>query len=412
MNVLNFFQDQWKSLLKMLPADFDLETTSRQSGALKRRRAVSSAETLLRLALVWGLGGLSLRATAAWAEMQQLAKLSDVALLKRLRQAAPWLGQLLAATLGLRLERAALEGSGVQRLRIVDATTVSRPGSRGTDHRIHLGLDLSTLSISSLEVTGPEGGESLSRYSVVAGDLFLADRGYAHRCGLWQIRQGGGDFLVRINWQNLPLQDADQQRLDLAALLGQIEGEEVLDLEVWTVPDSQRGIASVAARLIVARKPAAAAEKDRQRIQREASRHGRQADARTLLAADFCLLLSSVSRQQMPAARALELYRLRWQIEMTFKRLKGLLDLGHVPAKDPQLAQSYLFAKLLAALLLENLTQDFLAFSPSEAFGCAAARQSVENPADPVGRPGVRGAGPFKPPGVAAESLLVEAPRL
>ena len=412
MNALKFFQDQWKSLLKMLPADFDLETTSRQSGALKRRRAVSSAETLLRLALVWSLGGLSLRATAAWAQMQQLAELSDVALLKRLRRAAPWLGQLLAATLGLRLASAAVEGS-VRRLRIVDATTVSQPGSRGTDYRIHLGLEVSTLSISSLEVTGPEGGESLARFSVVPGDLFLADRGYAHRYGLWQIRQAGGDFLVRINWQNLPLQDAQQQRLDLAALLGQMPAEEeVLDLEVWTVPDSKRKIASMPARLIVARKPAVAAEKDRQRIQREASRQGRKADARTLLAAGFCLLLSSVSRQQMPAARALELYRLRWQIEMTFKRLKGLLDLGHVPAKDPDLAQSYLFAKLLAALLLENLTQDFLAFSPSEAFGCAAARQSVENPADPIGSPGVRGAGPFKPQGVAAESLLVAAPRL
>ena len=411
MNALNFFQNQWESLLKMLPADFDLQKTSRESGALTRRRAVNSAETLLRLALVWGLGGLSLRATAAWAQMQEVARLSDVALLKRLRQAAPWLGRLLGATLAQQLGVAPVEG-GRYRLRLVDATTVSQPGSRGTDHRIHLGLDLSRLSINSLEVTGPEGGETLARFTVAPGDLVLGDRGYSHRRGLSSVRQAGGDFLVRINWQNLPLEDAQQQRLDLAELLRQIQGEEVVDLEVRTMADTSRKIAAMPARLIVARKPEAAAERDRQKIRREASRKGRKADARTLLAAGFCLLLTSVSRQQMSAEKALELYRLRWQIEMTFKRLKGLLDLGHVPAKDPQLAQSYLFAKLLAALLLENLTRDFLAFSPSEALGSAKTRQSVENPADPAGSPGLRGVGPSKPLGADPESLRVGAPCL
>jgi Transposase DDE domain len=363
MNVSDILQDQWELLLSRLPENFDLETTLRQSGALKRRRAIGSAETFLRLALVWSLGGLSLRATAAWAEVRDLARLSDVALLKRLRKATTWLGQLLGAILAQRAGSTALEDCGY-RLRIVDATTASRPGSRGTDHRIHLGLDPRGLSISSLEVTGPEEGESLARFELQPGDLLLADRGYAHRRGLAWVRQAGADFLVRINWQNLPLQDEQQQRLDLAELLSQIRVAETVDLDVWTVADPVRKIASLPARLIVVRRPEKDAERERQRIHREASRKGRKADPRTLLAAGFFLLLTSVSRQDMPAAKALELYRLRWQIEMTFKRFKGLLDLGNVPAKDPQLAQSYLFAKLLAVLLLEDLTKDFLAFSP------------------------------------------------
>jgi hypothetical protein len=273
------------------------------------------------------------------------------------------LGQLLGATLAQRAGSESLEGCGY-RLRIVDATTASRPGSRGTDHRIHLGLDPSGLTINSLEVTGPEEGESLARFELKPGDLFVADRGYAHRRGLAWVRQSGGDFLVRINWQNLPLQDEQQQRLDLATLLSQVRGAEVVDLDVWTVADSARKIESLPARLIVVRKSDKDAERERKRVHREASRKGRKADPRTLLAAGFFLLLTSVPRQHIPAPKALELYRLRWQIEMTFKRFKGLLDLGRVPAKDPQLAQSYLLAKLLAVLLLEDLTKDFLAFSP------------------------------------------------
>jgi len=361
MDALSFFETQWECLLEMLPESFDLETTFRQSGALKRRRAIRCAGTLLRLALVWAVGGLSLRATAAWAQVQDLARLSDVALLKRLRQAGPWLGDLLTAVLGLRLEERALEGCRY-RVRLVDATTVSQPGSRGTDYRIHLGMDLSHLSINSLEVTDCKGGESLARFAVSAGDLIVADRGYSHRRGLSSVLAAGGDFLVRINGQNLPLEDVHQQRLEITELLQQIQGMEVLDLEVRTV--ASRQFPSLPARLIVARKPEEAAEKERRKILHEASRKGRQADPRSLLAASFVLLLVSVPRQQMTAEAALELYRLRWQIEMMFKRLKGLLDLGHVPVKDPQLAQIYILAKLLAALLLENLTRDFLAFSP------------------------------------------------
>jgi Transposase DDE domain len=379
MDLLSVLREQWKSLLQMLPRGLDLETTVRQSGCLQRRREIKDAETLLRLALVYGLSGLSLRGTAAWAQVQGVADLSDVALLKQLRQAACWLAQLLGAKLAERVEgwRAALPR--VYRLRIVDATTVSTPGSRGTDYRIHLGLDLSSLQIDRIELTGSHGGETFSRLALEPGELILADRGYAHRSGLVSVRQAGAEFLVRINWQNLPLQDAQQQRLDLIQLLEQIPKEEAVEFEVWTVADATRGLASLPARLIVQSKPEPAAEAERQRIRRAASRKGRQADARSLIAAGYFLVLTSVPPEALSASQALELYRLRWQIEMTFKRLKGLLCLGEVSIKDPRLVQSYLCAKLLAALMLEDLTQGFLAFSPCGT--SAQASQSVEDPA-------------------------------
>lgn len=123
MNASTFLQDHWESLLKMLPEGFDLDATLRESGAWQRRRAITTAQTLLRLALIWSLGGLSLRATAAWAQAQQLARLSDVALLKRLRKATAWFGQILGATLAQRAGASAVEPCR-SRLCMVDATTV------------------------------------------------------------------------------------------------------------------------------------------------------------------------------------------------------------------------------------------------------------------------------------------------
>jgi len=386
MNLLKILREQWEYLLKMLPQGVDLEETLRQSGALKRRRGIRDAQTLLRLSLVYSVCERSLRWTAAWAKAQDLAQVSDVALMKRLRKAGGWLRHLLGAKLAERIKVVETKPLAY-RLRVVDATTASTPGSKGTDYRVHLGFDLGSLQIDRIEVTGPEGGESFSRLAIGSKDLILADRGYAHRRGLVAVCRAGADFLVRINWQNLPLQDSGGRRLDLPQWLeqiqDQIQGSEAVELEVWTV--AAPGLPSLPARLLVSRKEAGAAEAERQRIHREASRKGREADPRTLKAAEFMLLLTSVPRQNLPANQAFELYRLRWQIEMTFKRVKGLLHLGELPVKDPELAQSYLCAKLLAALMLEDLTRDFLAFSPSGARGFFETGQPVENSADPAG---------------------------
>jgi hypothetical protein len=399
MDTLSILRDQWESLRRMLPHQFDLEKTLRESGALIRRRAIQNAETLLRLLLTYSLCGLSLRATAAWAHCQGLVSLSDVALLKWLRKAAPWIGQVLAAKLAERVETLQAQPL-TYRLRVVDATTASIPGSRGTNARIHLGFDLGSLNIDSIEVTGAEGGESYCRFKMQPGDLVLADRGYCHRRGLAAVRQAGADFLVRINWQNLPLEDAEHKRLDLVQLLEQVQGTEAVEFEVTTVADKSRNLPALSCRLIVRRRPEEEAEAERQRISREASRKGRKADPRTLKAAGFFFVLTSVAREALTAEKALELYRLRWQIEMAFKRMKGLLHLGNLPMKDPRLAHAYLCAKLLAALMLEDLTKDFLAFSPSGSGDLAALGEPVENPADLAGRSGVCHPGPVASVGI------------
>jgi len=49
------------------------------------------------------------------------------------------------------------------------------------------------------------------------------------------------------------------------------------------------------------------------------------------------------------------LYRLRWQVELAFKRLKGQLRLDDLQPKEPRLARACLVAKLILALLAEQL---------------------------------------------------------
>lgn len=190
----------------------------------------------------------------------------------------------------------------------------------------------------------------------------VGDRGYAHRNGLWSLVGSGGYFLVRLNWQNLPLQDRQGERFDLLGALRQAKEDEAIEFAVQTAPT--RNVPVIAARLIVQRKSVEDAEESRRKLLREAKKKGRTVDPRTLEAAAYIFVLTSVPAEHLSAAQVLEVYRFRWQIEMAFKRLKEILPLRRVPVKDPDLAKTYLYANLLAALLTEDLARDFLAFPP------------------------------------------------
>lgn len=66
----------------------------------------------------------------------------------------------------------------------------------------------------------------------------------------------------------------------------------------------------------------------------------------------------------MPAGEVLAAYRLRRQVEFAFKRLKGLLGLDRLPAKNDALARSWLLAHLILALLIDEAARDHLPDSP------------------------------------------------
>jgi hypothetical protein len=117
----------WSGLLARLPGGLDLTDTARAEHAFRRARGVRSAEALLRLALVYANTPLSLRGTAAWALAADVAALSDVALLDRLRRAEAWLGAILAALLGEVVRVPAVAARPVQ---VVDATSLGWPGPR------------------------------------------------------------------------------------------------------------------------------------------------------------------------------------------------------------------------------------------------------------------------------------------
>lgn len=349
-------------MLRELPDDLD--ALAHDTGALLRKREVPSGEALLRIALAYAVLDLSLRGVASWMPSQGLPAVSDVAVLGRLRQSGAFLEAVLLTL--LQPLSPSSPGSGLPlRVVLADATSLSGPASQGTDYRVHVGYDPATARIDQLQLTDEHQGESLQHFGMRPGELWIADRGYGRVSSLQAAHDQGAHLLVRFTPSHLTLYDGEGQPLSVLdwaepALLGALPGTVAQRAAFVHAP----GQAPLPVRLLAVLKTQQATEQEQKRIRRRASRKGQQVKPETLRAAAYVLLVSTVPEAQASASVLAELYRVRWQVELLFKRLKSLLLLDALRAHDPGLARSYLLAKLIAAVLIERWSCRARAFPP------------------------------------------------
>lgn len=361
----------WPQLVEHLSQTVDLEASARDHGLLRRRRCVGSASDLLRLAFAYGPGGQSLRETVAWAEMEGLATLSAPALLYQLRDAADWL-EHVAATLLSRSCAAAYPAS--LPLRLIDGSMISAPGM-GEGWRLHASYDPVMHRFACLALTGQDGAEALERSVIVPGALHIADRVYARPGSLRHVSEQGGDYLVRLGSRSLRLLDSDGKLLVLTELLEQARREGGLDMSVIIDRHPKRMVRSgtakqgqwqpLAARLVILPKPSEAAATSRKKALRASQKGMHQPEDTNIEAAGYLMLITSLPPDTYPADDLVALYRMRWQIEIAFKRLKSLIRIDRLPAKEPRLAKAWLSAHLIIAILIDAITPQLRDSPPS-----------------------------------------------
>lgn len=355
---------QWERIRKALPDD--LESSAHITGAVKRQlRTVDSVAELLRMLLVYAVSDWGARLVVAWAAACHISTMSDVMMLEHLATSQAWLAWLFVQ----QLREATGCGPAFWRFTVVltDATTVNRPGKKGTDYRVHLVLSLTGLSMVAAEVTDHKGGETLARFEARAGQLWIGDRGYGYRKGIWAVVKAGADVLVRLGWQSVHLLDAEGETLDLLEAAKAAKVGTPLDIPVTVGADPKTDVPAFPARVIIIRKSKEEAAKARKALEKRYSKLSRTAKAKTFAATEFVFLLTTASAQDLPAGMAAGLYRLRWQIEIFFKQQKSLFSLDDVRCKTAAATKAVLYAKLLAMVLFEKACSLNDVFSREEA---------------------------------------------
>lgn len=347
--------EDWTNVVARLGGAETLKITARQTKAFLRPREITSAVDLLRLILAYCLGERGLRSTAAWATSVGLVDISNVALLYRLRQCGDWFAMLV----GQMLADAAPQASRGRLIRIIDATTVPKKGPDARKNnklwRIHSAFDLPQERFGHFELTDQQAGETLDRIPVIAGEIRLADRAYLQPERMATLLEAGADFVIRAGWKSAHWLDGEGDEFDLVAELRKAAGRGLIDRPIWI--KRKRG-APLVLRLVAVKKPAQAAADARRKARRDAQRGGHQLSKKTLDAADWVIMVTSLKRNDFATADVLALYRLRWRIELGFKRLKGLIGLKGPPGTDERSARPHILAHLLTILLLEPLIDE------------------------------------------------------
>jgi Transposase DDE domain len=291
--------------------------------------------------------------------------MSDPGVKYRLDKAVEFLDAVMARQLMHKAPGAAVRWAE-RTLRLSDGSCFRQPGAKTASWRLHGVYDLGRGGFSHLALTDQHGAETIEHGTPLAGEIRIGDRGFARAPSLHRFRQQSAnkaDFIVRVGWAAFSLIGQDGADFDLIAHLGQLPADRAPHEVVVRVRLGPLDPA-LPRRLIIQRKTPEATEAACAKLRREASRKQKILDPRSLVAAEFIILGTTLPAEGYPAEEVLAVYRLRWQIELAFKRLKSLLGMDQIPTRTERASRSWLIAHLIMALLCDDISQEFLESSP------------------------------------------------
>jgi len=235
--------------------------------------------------------GYSLKETATRARQAGLGELSSVAIHKRLLASEEWLRWLAAKERAL-LVRKTPKLKLQRRLRAVDATTVSEPGSTGTDWRLHYAINLTNLQCDFFELTDVHGGETWRRVPSKTemwcwgSGLLQSGRGGARPARRWRCAGA-------LESAYAALYTSEDKRLKVLSAVRRLKVGQHLDLPA--VVKSAAG-ETFAGRLVALRRSAAATRREQRHIQQKASKQQKNVSSQRLRTARYLLIWTSLRR--------------------------------------------------------------------------------------------------------------------
>jgi hypothetical protein len=337
------------TLFEELLQDLPSETVqmARTFKAFVRAKKVKTPAQLLRVVFLYCGLDKSLREVAG-TFTALYASITDPAVAERLRACGPWVQALLRQMFPMATVESLPAG---RRFVVLDASSIQAPGATGTDHRLHIAMDLVSLQFLEVLVSDVHTGETLKHFTFAPGDIAVADRGYAQCQGMSAALQQGADLIVRLHPFSVVLGDATGAPLELCAALKRQRMETrrtlVVTLRATGGQHEVRGWVH-AYRLNVEQTNRA----------RHNCRQGHKKgtpSAESLLLAGWVLVFTTLAPAVLSAQTIMALYRCRWQVEIAIKRWKSVLDVDALRAKaHSPLGEVWLHGKLLYALMLER----------------------------------------------------------
>lgn len=349
--IFNHLPDKWKEL--------SIEYKALSVG----KYIFTDPEVLMKAMFCYLMAGASFDTVADRLISQGFVKsVSGVAVLKKFRRCAPYFKALSAMMIQERVARHTSNQTFPWVIRAFDGTHITTPGDKTKDIRLHMSLDVLNGVMDYVEYTDIHGGETLKRLPVKNGELILADGGYGNRGGAASIIEQGADVIVRINGKGFPCKGIDDVEFDFVNKFndmpdGSFRGHDVIFYD---------GKNKYNGRLCAYKKTEEEKKKSIEKAEKTAKRKGSDPLSEySKFTNGYVFVFTSLSDEEMNCKDVLDFYRLRWQIEIYFKKLKSQLKIGTPPSRSQESLDAWVHGKILATLLIEGFAEDAKPFSPS-----------------------------------------------
>ena len=352
---------RFEQVLELLPAGW--EAKARELKAFQEAKKIKTPADLLRLILLYLTDGKSFAGTSAITTLTTAA-ISKVAVYKRVQHSANWLQWMcenICRQSGLIVAKP--EWLKKKNVKVVDASEVVKCGIRRQCHMLHYSLDLFTLSTPEFLVTDRKTGEKLANFHTLGkNDIVMGDRIYGTLPGIAHLLEREAGYALRIKSRSFTVYNGRGQKIDLLPRLSRLKAGKTTEI---------RGKCIITERYVPMRICALRKDRDselaglkRLRKENQRKKGGKPVSALQRENNKYILIATSLKKEEATAAQVLELYRMRWQIEMAFKRMKSLFGYSDLPAVHPDSVKAWFYGKLLLAALCETMVNTGR-FSPS-----------------------------------------------
>lgn len=351
--------EDWETIVKFLPNGW--QEKAKEFGLFQRIRKLQNPSDLLKVLLIHLADTSSLAETVTKAKIYNIVNISDVALLKKIKSSSEWLRWMAVELLkrrGLCVKPPDIFSN--YNIRTIDASVISEPGSTGTDWRLHFSYILFKLKCDEYKITRKDVGETFLNFEVKPNDLLIGDRAYGRYKSMNYVIRKGGHFITRYMNKSFTVYDIDGKKLQIIDKIKDLPVGQILEFKVLA---GSGNLPNIPIRFCVLKKRTTEGNNSVKKALREMKKKQKNINPTTLELHRYIIVMTSLP-ETISADNILELYRLRWQIEISFKRLKSIFLLSYLPKKNINSCRAWLNGKLFVAILCQTMADESYLFSP------------------------------------------------
>ena len=351
MNIVNNISNELKiqSFKDKIIKEIDLTTLqkAKELGAIQRERKITEPLNLIWALLIYANEKISIRILSVIATILGIGSISDRAWSKKMLNTKEWL-KYIVCKMSSKLNVRDITLKRV--IKIVDCSRIAQTGKERNEVRVHTSFNLNEGLIDEVHLTDKHVAESFEHYEIEQGNIIIGDRAYGKSKVIEYTASRQADILARMSPSQIKLYDKEGKKINMYNILKSSK-EKKFEHKYYVIENKKK----IAVRVICSAIPEDKMESVNKRIKTEMKKHQtKNSKPETKEYAKWIILVTTLDSKEYSIEEVIRLYKLRWQIELLFKRMKQHLEAHKIPKGSYQYAEILVYLWIITWLIVEK----------------------------------------------------------